>query len=116
MLPMTFTDDDFKGIDPSQEDLMVITVNIDNFSIMKMLVDQGSSVDILYSKTFQRMKIPKEEMKSYNDQIFEFSRDRIGNRGSIELYTMFGEGRTSKTIKIRYSVIEANTSYNILLG
>ena len=48
MPPITFTDDDFKGIDPSQDDLMVISVDIDNFTIMKTLVDRGSSVDILY--------------------------------------------------------------------
>ena len=48
MSPITFTDEDFKGVDPSQDDPMVITVDIDNFSIMKMLADQGSSMDIFY--------------------------------------------------------------------
>jgi len=48
MPPMTFTDENFKAIDPSQNDPMVITVDIDNFSIMKISVDQRSSVDILY--------------------------------------------------------------------
>jgi len=52
MPPITFTNEDFKGIDPSQVDPMVIMVGIDNFSIMKMLVDQGSSVNILHWKTF----------------------------------------------------------------
>jgi len=44
MSPITFTDEDFKGFDPSQDDPMVITVDINNFFIMKTLVDQGSSV------------------------------------------------------------------------
>jgi len=34
----TFTEDDFKGVNHSQEDPMVITVDIDNLSIMKTLV------------------------------------------------------------------------------
>jgi len=46
--PITFTDDDFTAIDPAQDDPMVITVKIDKFAIAKVLVDQGSSVDILY--------------------------------------------------------------------
>jgi len=54
---ITFTNDDFKGVDPSQDDLMVILVDVDNFTIMKTLVDQGSSVDILYWKTFKAMRI-----------------------------------------------------------
>jgi len=36
---------------------MVITVEIDKFAIPKVLVDQGSSVDILYWKTFKKMRI-----------------------------------------------------------
>jgi len=35
MPPITFTDKDFKGIDPTQDDLMVISVDIDNFTIKK---------------------------------------------------------------------------------
>lgn len=55
---ITFTEEDFKGVDPSQDDPMVISVNIDNFTIMKTLIDQGSSVDILYWKTVKAMRIP----------------------------------------------------------
>ena len=79
---------------------MVITVDIVNFSIKKTLVDQRSSVDILYWKTFKRMRIAEEEMKSYDDQVIIFSGERVGTQGYIELYTTFGEGKASKTIKI----------------
>ena len=46
--PITFIRDDFTAIDPTQDDPMVITVDIDKFAIAKVLVDQGSSVDFLY--------------------------------------------------------------------
>jgi len=73
MPPITFTDRDFKGINPSQDDPMVISVDIDNFTIKKALVDQGSSVDILYWKTYKAMRIPVEEMMPYNDHVVGFS-------------------------------------------
>ena len=41
---------------------MVISLDIDRFTIRKTLVDQGSSVDILYWKTFKAMRIPEAEM------------------------------------------------------
>lgn len=62
------------------------------------------------------MRIVKEEIKSYDDQVVSFSGERVGTRDYIELYTTFNEGKVSKRIKIRYLVIDANTSYNILLG
>jgi len=56
--PITFTDDDFTTIDPTQDDPMVITVEIDKFAITKVLIDQGSLVDILYWRTFQKNEDP----------------------------------------------------------
>jgi len=41
MSPITFIDKDFKGVDPLQDELMVITVDIDNFSITKTLWIKG---------------------------------------------------------------------------
>jgi len=113
---ITFTDEDFKGVDPSQDEPMVISVDIDNFTIMKTLVDQGSSVDILYWKTFKTMRIPIKEMTPYDDHVVGFSGERVGTKGYIELYTAFSLNKANKTLKIRYLVIDANISYNILLG
>jgi len=51
MLPITFTDANFQGAHPNQDDPMVITIEIEIFAVKKVFVDQGSSVDILYWKT-----------------------------------------------------------------
>jgi len=114
--PITFTDDDFTAINPAQDDPMVITVEIDKFAIVKVLVDQGSSVDILYWETFKKMQISEAEIQPYNEQIVGFWGERVDTRGFIDLYTTFGDDYLSKTINIRYLLVNANTSYNILLG
>jgi len=117
MPPITFTDEDFKGVDyRQQDDSMVISADIDRFTIWKTLVDQGSSVDIFYWKTFKAMRIAETEMMPYDDHVVGFSGERVGTKGYIELYTTFGQGKNTRTIRIRYLVIDANTSYNILLN
>ena len=95
---------------------MVISVDIDKFTIMKMMVDQGSSIDILYWKTFKAIRIPQAEMVPYDDHVVGFASEKVGTKGYIELSTTFSEGKNNKTIGIKYLVIDANTSYNILLG
>jgi len=55
MLDIVFTDHDFKRIDTRQDDPMVITVDLTNSEIRKMLVDQDSSVDVLYWRTFKKI-------------------------------------------------------------
>jgi len=115
--PITFTDDDFTAIDPAQDDPMVITVEIDKFAIAKTLVDQGSSVDILYWEIFKKMRISEADIQPYNEQIVGFSGERVDTKGYIDLYTTFGEeDGFHKTINVRYLLVNAQTSYNILLG
>lgn len=62
------------------------------------------------------MRIPEAEMVPYDDHVVSFSGEWVGTKGYIELYTTFGQEKSCKTIKIWYLVIDANTSYNILLG
>jgi len=54
LLHFFFTNDDFTTIDPAQDDPIVITIEIDKFSITKVLVDQGSLVDILYWENLKK--------------------------------------------------------------
>jgi len=88
---------------PNQNDPVVITVKLNNFTVKKVLIDQGSSVDILYWKTFQQLQILVEDLTSYNYPIYVFSRERVPTRGYVDLHTSFGEGRKIKTILVATS-------------
>lgn len=69
---------------------MVISVEITNYIIKKTLVDQGSSTDIFFWKTFKQMDIPKSEILLPNDPMFSFVGEQVGTKGCIWLYTKFG--------------------------
>jgi len=116
MPPIVFTDDDFHGLDHQQDDPMVITVEIENYAVKKVLVDQGSSVDILYWATYQKLQLPDTDMIPYDEPIYGFSGEQVSTRGYIDLHTVFREGTQTKTIPIRFLIVDAPTSYNILLG
>jgi len=77
MPPITFIDSDFQGVDPNQDDLVVITVELEDFVVKKMLIDQGSSVDVIYWKTFLQLQIPAEELTPYDEPIYGFSGERV---------------------------------------
>jgi hypothetical protein len=55
--PITFTEEDFKLKSVIHNDAMVIEVNIAGWIIGKVLVDNGSSADILFLKTFEKMNL-----------------------------------------------------------
>lgn len=52
-----------------------------------------------------------------DEQILGLSGERVDTRGYIDLYMKFGEvHRGYRTIMVRYLIIDATTSYNVLLG
>ncbi|XP_020203330.1 uncharacterized protein LOC109788888 [Cajanus cajan] len=96
---ITFTEADFKGIDPDQDDPM------------------GSSADILYRNKFKQLGIPESELVPYDDPLVGFSGERVKTKGYIKLSTRFGfEEAEYRDVSVKYVVVHANTSYNILLG
>ena len=54
---ITFTDADAKRVHHPHDDAIVITLLIANYMTRKVLVDNGSSVDILYYPAFQQMRL-----------------------------------------------------------
>jgi hypothetical protein len=56
-VPITFTEEDFRLKSAIHNDAMVIEVNIAGWVIGKVLVDNGSSADILFLKTFEKMNL-----------------------------------------------------------
>jgi len=111
-----FTNKDFQAIHPEQDNPMVITVEIAKYAIMKTLVDQASSVDILFWETFQKLNLREKDIISHREQIIGFLVVRVNVRGYIDLKTTYAMGNVTKKIKIRYLFVDACTSYNALLG
>nr|KYP40394.1 hypothetical protein KK1_038286 [Cajanus cajan] len=106
MPAITFTDKDFQGIDPVQDDPMVISVEIHNCIVKKTLINQGSSADILYWNTFKQLGIPEEELTSYNEPLVGFAGERVNTRGFIKLSNRFCfDEKEHRDIQVKYIVV-----------
>ncbi|RDX69355.1 hypothetical protein CR513_51539, partial [Mucuna pruriens] len=93
---------------------MVISVVTEDFKIERVLIDQGSSANILYGSTYRRMGL--SGLKETPGCLYGFSGERVPIKGIVELDNIFGEGGNEKMILVLYTVIEAETSYNIIMG
>jgi len=55
-------------------------------------------------------------MVPYDEPIYGFSSEQVSTRGYIDLHTVFRDGTQTKTIPIHFLIVDAPTSYNVLLG
>ena len=62
---ITFYAEDFEGVIPHEDDLMVITLQILNWNIKRVLIVIGSSADILSFEAFDRMGLSEEQLQPF---------------------------------------------------
>ena len=55
-----FSEDDARRLHHPHDDALVVSIRVGDYNTYRVLVDNGSSIDILYYPAFQQMRIDKE--------------------------------------------------------
>ena len=105
-----------EGCQHTHDDPLVIRVVVANKTIHRVLVDIGSSSDIIFALAFDKMGIVKEKLESVNAYLHGFSRERVLPLGSIQLVLTLGDPPCQATIVVRFLIVDAPSAYNMLLG
>ncbi|XP_015955536.1 uncharacterized protein LOC107479935 [Arachis duranensis] len=113
---ISFTKEDGQGIMPGHDDPVVITMILANANLHRTLVDQGSSANILFKLTFDKLGLDERELKAYPDTLYGLGDMPIKPLGYIPLHATFGKGKNSKTLSIDFIIIDVGSAYNALIG
>ena len=95
---------------------MVISLVTAGRRVRYVLVDQGSSADVMFLTTFNHLRLSTDLLKPYAKCLYGFVGNEVEVHGYIELSTTFTDNLFSRTTNIRYLVVDAPSAYNILLG
>jgi hypothetical protein len=93
-LTITFSDEDYEEVYLPHSDALVVTLVIANHKIHRVLVDNGSSADILYKSAFDLMKISKDKVSAFHFPLVGFAGEQVMPLGSIELQVTVGSPPT----------------------
>ncbi|XP_072083590.1 uncharacterized protein [Arachis hypogaea] len=113
---ISFSPEDYKAADRNLEDPVVITAQVGEPLVKKILMDPGSSTDVLFYSTFQKMNLSDKLLQPSSGELVGFSGERVSIRGYIWLQTTFGDYPNNRTLEIQYLVVDCKSPYNIILG
>jgi len=113
---IVFSKRDGRGIRQPHDDPLVIMLRIEEFNIHRVLIDNGSSVDIIYLPVFQQMKLDKRRIRPFTSPLVSFSGDRIVLRGIVTLTMIAGTYPAHNTKEIDFLIIDYRSTYNVILG
>lgn len=89
---ISFTDEYYPSeLVDQHEGALVITTQVGPVDMGRMMIDNGSSVDILYNHAYQRMDLGGRKMEVGQEApLYGFSNDPVHVAGTIELPVVFG--------------------------
>ncbi|XP_050253726.1 uncharacterized protein LOC126699796 [Quercus robur] len=101
-----FSDEDIGTIQP-HDDALVITLRVGGYDVKRMLVDQGSAVEVMYPDLYKGLKLRPKDLMAYNSPLVSFEGKTVTPKGQIRLPIQTG----SDIVEVDFIVVDVYLPY-----
>lgn len=112
ILNITFTDQDTKKLDMPYDDASVVELSITNCFMKKVLIDNGSSVDLILLFTLKQMRFNDGEIKKIKTNLVRSNDESSQVIGRVVIHVTTNGVIVFSTMM----VINSQSTYNVILG
>ena len=84
-LVMGLSDEDKIGTIQPHDDALVITLRIGGYNVKRVMVDQGSTAEIMYPDLYKGLSLRAEDLTPYSSPLVSFKGNVIIPKGQIRL-------------------------------
>lgn len=74
---LSFLEKDLQGVETPHNNALVITLKISTWDIKRVLINPGSSSEIMYIYMYQALNIPQKDIIFVNSPVFSFSGESV---------------------------------------
>ena len=90
MEEIIFTDRDLEGVQLPHSDALVVTMQIGDFEVKRILIDPGSSAEIIYDSLFKGLGLEHKDLDGKVDPLYGFSRESVMPVGRVTVKVQVG--------------------------
>uniref|UniRef100_A0A2N9GIS8 Integrase catalytic domain-containing protein n=1 Tax=Fagus sylvatica TaxID=28930 RepID=A0A2N9GIS8_FAGSY len=113
---ISFSEEDARGTHQPHDDALVVTVNIAGFTTRRVMIDNGSSADILYLPAYQQMRIGKDKLRPMDAPLVGFTGDKVCPVGIVTLPITVGTHPKTVSKTVDFLVVNCPSAYNAIIG
>ncbi|KAL0340269.1 UNVERIFIED_CONTAM: hypothetical protein Sradi_4543700 [Sesamum radiatum] len=113
---ISFNSQDMDPMRNQNNDALVISATLANFLVKKVLIDSGSSADIMFYDAYVQLGIDDAQLRKVNTSLIGFNGEMIEPFGEVMLPLSLGSLPKRSTKMVKFLVVKAPSAYNIILG
>ena len=110
--PIAFNNDDLEGTIKPHDDALVFIARINGFIVKRVLIDQGSGAEVMYSDLFKGLGLKNEDLSKYDMPLMGIDGRMVIPKGHISLPVNM-EG---KEVMVTFIMVTSFSPYTMILG
>ena len=115
-LVIGFTEEDAQCLHHPHDNALVVSIRVEDYNTHQVLVDNESSVDILYYPAFQQLRIERERLVPTNATLVGFVGTRVYPFSAVILPITVSDYPQQITKDVTFLVVDCSSAYNAILG
>ena len=109
---LSFSNKDKVGTIQPHDDALVVKLKIGGYDVKKVMVDQGSGIEIMYPDLYKGINLKPEDLRAYDSPLVSFDRKVVIPRGQIRLPVQAG----SEVVEVDFIVVDAYSPYTAIVA
>ncbi|GAU50049.1 hypothetical protein TSUD_408450 [Trifolium subterraneum] len=115
--PLSFYLEELPGGSANSQIPLLVRADMANFDVRRILVDSGSSCNIMYAHLFRTLQLNESHLTPYVGSDFQgFNGATTKPWGYVNLIVTFGQNETAKSIKVMFLVVDCPSLYQCIIG
>nr|CAE76024.1 B1292H11.10 [Oryza sativa Japonica Group] len=113
---ISFGPEDVEGVLFPHQDPLVISAKVAGFEVRRILVDRGSSADVIFAEAYAKMGLPTLALTEAPASLRGFGGKAVQVLGQVQLVIAFGTGENRREEQILFDVVNIPYNYNAIFG
>ena len=106
------SDEDKVGTIQPHDDALVVMLRIWGFDVKRVLVDQGSAVEIMYPDLYKRLNLKSEDLTAYASLLISFEGKTVIPKCQIRLPIQ----TDSEVVEVDFIVVDSYSPYTAIVA
>ena len=111
-LVLSFSNADKQGTIQPHDDALMVTFRIGGYDVKRVMVDQGSAVEIMYADLFKGLSLKPEDLATYSFPLVSFEGKIVVPKVQIRLPVQ----TESDVVEVDFIVVDAFFPYTAIMG